>query len=72
MLQAGIEILRVLAKDEHVHRHVMEARFQTRQHAHGAKVHIQAEFLAQSDVDALMPARDWRSGRPLQTDVRVL
>ena len=70
VLQAGVQVLGVLAEDGHVERQVVEARLEAGQHAHRAEIGVEAQLLAQSHVDALVAAGDGRGGGTLQADAR--
>ncbi len=71
MLDAGIEIFRVLAEDDQVDRQIGEAGLQARQHFHRTEINVQIEFLAQSHVDAGMAARDRALRWVLSSPTRV-
>ena len=70
VLQARVQVLGVLAKDRKVERQVVKSRLQTGQHPHRPEIRIQAQLLAQRDIDALVSAADRRGGRALQSDAR--
>ena len=70
VLQAGVEVLGVLAEDGDVEREIVEARLEAGQRDDGAEVDVQPEFLAQGDVDALVAAADGGGGGALQPDAR--
>ena len=72
VLQAGVQVLGVLAEDGQVDGHVAEARLQARQHAHRPEVDVEPQLLAQRHVDALVAAGDGRGRGTLQADARDL
>ena len=68
VFQPGVQVFGILTKDGEVDRHIVIARFQTRKHAHGPEIGIEAELLAKLHVDALMASADRSGGRALQSD----
>ena len=70
VLQAGIEILGVLAEDGQIERQIVEARLEAGQHAHRAEIRVEAELLAQRHVDALVSAADRGGGGSFEADAR--
>ena len=64
MLQAGIEVFRVLPDDDQVH--VPEPGLDSRQIPDGAKIGVKPQPLSQADVDAGEPPGDGRGNGPLE------
>ena len=64
MLQAGIEVFRVLPDDDQVH--VPKTGLDSRQIPDGAKIGVKPQPLSQADVDAGEPAGDGRGNGPLE------
>ena len=67
VLDAGVEVLGVLADDHEVH--VLVARLEALHRAGRAQVRVQAEHLAERDVDAAEARADGRRDRALEGDL---
>src|SRR6185312_6232159 len=71
-LDAGVDILGVLAEDDHVQRlRLLHGRGHARVVAHRAHAGVQVHFLADADVEAADPAADRRGQWPLDRDSEV-
>ena len=68
VLDAGVQVLGVLADDDQVD--VVVARLDARHRLGGAQVGVQPERLAKPDVDAPEPAADRGGDRALEPDLR--
>src|SRR5262249_49686994 len=72
-LDAGVDVLGVLAKDHHVHLlRALDRRRHTGEVAHRAQADVEIEELAQGDVERADAATDRRGQRPLDTDAILL
>src|SRR5437899_11708157 len=72
MLQAGVQILRVFPKNDHVDGNALEPGLEPGQHAHGAEIYVEVEPFAERDVDALVTACYRDGGRSFQAYARAL
>ena len=70
VLEPGVQVFRVLAENCQVHRYVRKPRLEPGKHPHGTG--IEAEFLAQLNVDALVAAADGCGGRAFESDTAHL